>query len=114
MKNYLILVREPDGRTVVPPVEDNRQHQLAVKAWIDDLAAKGHWGSGNALTLSGKVIRPGASGPQVSDGLYQVNGLEIVGGYLLIKARDLDEAVALAQTCPMLDTDGFLEIRETM
>ncbi|WP_461112352.1 YciI family protein [Spirosoma jeollabukense] len=106
MKTYLILIREPDGRATIPSADETRQHQLDWKAWIDDLLAKGHWERGHSLTLAGKVMRPTAS-----EGLYQVNGQEIVGGYLLINATDLDEAVALMQTCPVFDADGFVEIR---
>ncbi|SFD71947.1 Uncharacterized conserved protein [Spirosoma endophyticum] len=113
MKTYLILIREPDGRATIPSAEETRQHQLDWKAWIDDLLAKGHWEGGQSLTLAGKVIRPTASGPEITEGLYRVNGQEIVGGYLLLKATDFDEAVALMQTCPVFDTDGFVEIRET-
>lgn len=57
-------------------------------------------------------MRPTALGSEVSEGLYRVNGPEIVGGYLLLKATDFDEAVALMQTCPVFDADGFVEIRE--
>ena len=64
------------------------------------------------MTLAGKVMRPTAAGLHVSEGPYRVNGREIVGGYLLIKAIDFDEAVALMQTCPVFDADGFVEIRE--
>jgi hypothetical protein len=114
MKTYLVLIREPDGRSTIPSAEETRQHQLDWKAWIGNLLEKGHWEGGASLTLSGKVLRPTHTGPQVSEGLYQVHGQEIVGGYLLLKATDLDEAVGLMKTCPVFDADGFVEIRETM
>lgn len=114
MKTYLVLVREPDGRTVIPPADAIQQHQLAVKSWIGELGARGHWLSGQALTLSGRVIRPTTDGRQVSDGPYRVDGQEIVGGYMLLKASSLEEVTALMKTCPVLDTDGFVEIREIM
>jgi hypothetical protein len=37
--------------------------------------------------------------------------LDIIGGYLLIAARDLEEAVALAQGYPILESEGTVEIR---
>jgi hypothetical protein len=37
--------------------------------------------------------------------------LDIIGGYLLIAARDQEEAVALAQACPILESEGTVEIR---
>ena len=112
MKTYLILIREPDGRVTIPSAEKTRQHQLDWKAWIENLLTNGHWKGGSSLTLGGKVLRPTVSGPEVSKGLYRVNGQEIVGGYMLLKATDFDEAVSLMQTCPVFDADGFVEIRE--
>ncbi|WP_080054851.1 YciI family protein [Spirosoma aerolatum] len=114
MKTYLVLVREPDGRMVIPPAEDMQQHQLAMKSWIEGLVANGYWLSGQALMLSGRVVRPTADDPQVTDGPYRVDELEIVGGYMLLQAASLDDVTALMKTCPVLDTDGFVEIRETM
>lgn len=35
-----------------------------------------------------------------------------LGGYTLIRAADLDEATALAQTCPAIDAGGGVEIGE--
>ena len=112
MKTYLMLIREPDGRATIPSADETRQHQLDWKAWIENLLANGHWEGGSSLTLAGKVMRPTAAGLHVSEGPYRVNGREIVGGYLFIKAIDFDEAVALMQTCPVFDADGFVEIRE--
>jgi len=40
--------------------------------------------------------------------------LSDVGGYLLINARDLDEATSLMQSCPIFEFGGYAEIREGM
>ena len=34
------------------------------------------------------------------------------GGYLLVKANDLNEATEIAKGCPLFEHDGILEIRE--
>lgn len=114
MKTCLTLIREPDGRTVMPPAEEIHQHQFNMKAWINDLQEKGHWEDGRPLSLIGTVLRSAETGVQIQEGPYQVNGLEIVGGYMLIKGNDLDEVVALLKTFPVFDVDGFVEIREVM
>lgn len=112
MKTYLLLVREPDGRTNTPTAHDTQRHQLAWQQWIRQLVANGHWLDGNSLTLTGCVLRPTTDDYQRTDGPYRVNGLEIVGGYMRIKATDLNEAVALMQSCPVFEADGSVEIRE--
>jgi hypothetical protein len=33
------------------------------------------------------------------------------GGYTLIEARDLDQAVELSKGCPILERDGSVEVR---
>lgn len=39
---------------------------------------------------------------------------DMVGGYLMIKANDLNHAVQLAQDCPAIAIDGNIEVREIM
>jgi hypothetical protein len=39
---------------------------------------------------------------------------DIVGGYTLIEARDLDQAVELSKGCPIFEVDGGVEVRPVM
>jgi hypothetical protein len=34
-----------------------------------------------------------------------------VGGYTVIEAKDIHEAVALSKGCPLLEVDGSVEVR---
>ena len=119
MNQYLIIFREPDGRTGTHAPETLLQHRQDMKTWMDKMTAGQRISGGNALTLNGKVIkgpRPTAQpGNQqtITDSLYTV-GTEIVGGYLLLNAGSLEEATAITATCPVLDFGGFAEVRETM
>ena len=36
---------------------------------------------------------------------------DLVGGYLLVTADNLDDAAELARGCPILEVDGAVEIR---
>jgi len=66
---------------------------------------------GNALqpTVSATSLRRDPSGAlQISDGPF-VETKEALGGYYLIEAADLDEAIAIASAIPSLD--GGVEIR---
>ncbi|MNL80742.1 hypothetical protein D3C87_2076680 [compost metagenome] len=51
------------------------------------------------------------NGGKISEGIHHV-GTEIVGGFLLLKAEDLDEATAIAASCPIYEFDGYSEVRE--
>ena len=78
--------------------------------WIDDIAAQNKLSEGgNHLSYSGKVIR---SGNSISDKPYVVNN-ESIAGYILILAEDEDEAVRIAQGCPILLEKGTsVEVRK--
>ena len=63
---------------------------------------------GQSLTLNGQVLLT-ATGP-AQTGPHRV-GLEIVGGYLLLKAAILEEAVFIMRSCPIFDAGGYAKIR---
>lgn len=65
---------------------------------------------GNHLSVTGKVLRRGIL---MTDGPY-MSGNEAVVGYILIKAKDMEDALGIARKCPMLDGEGTsVEVRET-
>jgi prepilin-type processing-associated H-X9-DG protein len=39
---------------------------------------------------------------------------EIVGGYIIVKANSIDEALELANGCPILFMGGHVEVRDIM
>lgn len=107
MKNYLVLFREPDGRTQPHSEADISRHRQNWKVWFERWGAKGHLAGGSGLTLDGRLIKEG----RASDGIHRV-GTEIVGGFLLLKAENLEEAVGIAESCPIYEFDGYAEVRE--
>ena len=61
---------------------------------------------GDGLKSDGRVLHPDRT---VTDGPY-VESKELVGGYCMVEAEDLEGAVDLARSMP--ETDGKTEIRE--
>lgn len=110
MKDFLILFREPDGRTDQHSDEDNFTHQSKVKGWMESLVKNGNLTGGRALSLNGKVIDTKG---QTQNNIYKV-GTEIVGGYILLKSNNLDQATEIIKTRPILERGGFAEIREVI
>lgn len=76
--------------------------------WMQGLAEKGILTGGDALQLSGKHVK--GSGKVVSDGLY-AEGNEMVGGYLIVNAKDINDAVEISKGCPILKENGSVEVR---
>ncbi len=63
---------------------------------------------GGGLTLNGCLIK----GMDTSNERDPLRRHRIAGGYLLIKAKDLEEAVKIIRDCPIYEFDGYAEIRE--
>jgi hypothetical protein len=80
-------------------------------SWMKDLTEKGHYkASGPRLEAEGRVVRkPGA----ISDGPY-TEAKDIVGGFMIVEAKDIDEAAQLAGGCPIFARGGFVEVRPVM
>jgi hypothetical protein len=89
--------------------EQAQQSMRVWLAWIRQLEAKGHLKSpGEPLAPRGTVVR----GRQraVTDGPY-VEAKDLVAGFIVVEAQDLDQATDLATGCPILDGDGSVEVR---
>lgn len=109
MSQFMYLFRggNPDWSKADPAaIQANMQKWVA---WMKDLGAKGHFGgAGEPLDRTGKVVRGKAK--NVTDGPY-AEAKDIVGGYLIVEAKDLSEATELSRGCPILDEDGTVEVR---
>lgn len=78
---------------------------------MEGLVKNGHFAEGQRLVGGTGAVLKGTK-PQVTDGPF-AEGKEIVAGYLVIKAKDLEQAISLMQGCPILEhEDASTEIRE--
>lgn len=80
-------------------------------AWVQKLQQQGRYASGEALLPGGKTIK-GAK-KTVTDGPF-AESKEIVGGYFIVNAKNLQEATELAKEYPDFELGGAVEIREVM
>jgi hypothetical protein len=107
MNEFVYLYRRPQ-----PPITPQQKQEALEKyqAWFKDLEARGHLAQyGQPLDPgAGRVVRDRAG--SISDGPY-AETKDIVVGFSIIRAENLDEAVALAQTCPIFDQGGMVEVR---
>ena len=77
----------------------------------DDMRRNGHYVASNALQtpLNAASVRVRSGKLLVTDGPF-AETKEHLGGYILIEARDLNEAIAVAGRIPMA-TVGTIEVR---
>jgi len=106
MSEFVYLYR---GGAAAGSPEAMQQTMQKWMTWLKDLAGKGHVkDQGQPLERTGKVVR--GQRKTVIDGPF-AEAKDIVGGYTLIEARDLDQAVELSKGCPILEVDGTVEVR---
>lgn len=81
-------------------------------AWMQELDRQGR------LTNPGQPLedygrRVVGRGRTVHDGPF-AELKDLVNGFIVIAASDLDEAVELAKGCPIFDDDGSVEVRPVL
>ncbi len=111
MKEFLMIFRNEFKPDFKPTAE---QMQASIKQWQDwigGIAAQGKFAGTNRLSSDGaKVMRPNNV---VTDGPY-AELKEIVGGYLMVNAENFDQALKLAEGCPIFGVGGNVEVREVI
>ncbi len=105
---YLLLLRQPKTGPG-PTAAQMREIMAHFAEWMARLRAEGALVSSHGLKPKGKVLR-GRRGQNVSDGPY-AETKEIVGGYVLIRARNAAHALRFARACPGLDYRLTVEVR---
>lgn len=80
--------------------------------WLKELGEQGYIKDpGQPLEHTGKLVK--GKHKTVTDGPF-TEAKDIVGGYTLIEARDLDQAVELSKGCPIFEVEGAVEVRPVM
>ena len=80
--------------------------------WMKQLTDKGYIKDpGQPFEHTGKLVK--GKQKTVTDGPF-AETKDIVGGYTLIEARDLEQAVELSKGCPIFEVDGAVEVRPVM
>src|SRR5580704_10539741 len=106
MSEFTYLFR---GRETAASPEQMQKTMEKWMAWFKELGAKGHVKDpGHPLEGTGKVVR--GNHKTVTDGPF-AEAKDVVGGFTLIEARDLDHAAELSKGCPILEVGGSVEVR---
>jgi hypothetical protein len=109
MNEFLLIFRRDFTTKEIQPSPEELQQQLKLwQEWFGGIAAQDklarplqRWDG------QGKVVN---SSKGVTNGPY-VEIKESIGGLIIIKAKDYDEAAAIAKGCPVLQLGGNVEIR---
>ncbi|MBV8435963.1 MAG: hypothetical protein JOY95_00440 [Silvibacterium sp.] len=106
MSEFLYLYRGGDSSGSPEEMQKTMQKWVA---WMKQLGDQGHLKAmGNPLEPTGKVIK--GKQKTITDGPY-AEAKDLVGGYTLILAKDINEAAEVAKGCPIFETGGGVEVR---
>ena len=105
---YMLLIVGYDWDKALSPT-DARQAIDGMFAWFETLQQQGICTAGSPLARMGKMVS-GQHGRIVADGPF-AEAKEVVGGYLVVQATDLDAATAIAQQCPLLAHGITIDVR---
>ena len=108
---YLILIYMDEARQAALSEEAMATQQAAYGELVQEAKARGMWVAGDPLLASetGTTLRRRAGQMLVTDGPY-AETKEQLGGYFLIEADHLDDALEIAGRIPEVDY-GAIEVR---
>ena len=108
---YMIFIGTTESAdSPVPGTPGFDEYMGAWMAYNQMLIDGGHWVSGASLqpTATATTVKRASGVDTIIDGPF-AETKEQLGGYYLVKAADLDEALELAKAMPV--ADGALEVR---
>lgn len=107
----MMLFRSEPNPDMNPSPEEIQAEIQAWQKWIGAIAAQGKLKNpGDALGFEGKTLHADGA---ITDGPY-AELKEIIGGFIIVTAESIDEAIQLAHGCPALSNGGKVEVRDIM
>ena len=109
MDEYLLIFRHEDGHKVASP-DQIQAWMKQTMDWIDTISAKNKFSGGNGLPFDdAKVVW---HNNVVTNGPFG-DIKETIGGYIIVKAGSVEEAVEFAKGSPVLLGEGnSVEVRK--
>ena len=109
MEKFMLLFR--GGENHASNAQESQaaaENMQAWAKWMGDLVQKGILVGAEPLQPTGKQVI--GKSKMVTDGAY-VEAQETVGGYLIVNAKDINDAVEISKGCPIFTENGKVEIR---
>ena len=109
MDEFVLIFRHMDGKEVASPEQIQQWMQMTMD-WIGSIAAQNKFVAGVGLPFDdAKVVH---SNQMVTNGAFG-DIKETIGGYIIVRAESVDEAVEFAKGSPVLLGEGnTVEVRK--
>jgi hypothetical protein len=109
MSEFLLLFRGDPSHDGDQSPEQLQANMQKWAKWMENLGKEGKLVGAQPLEMESKIIK--GKKKVVTDGPL-MEGKEMVGGYLICKAANFNEAAEIAKGCPILESDaGIVEVR---
>lgn len=112
MKEFVLLFRMDITNAAAQPTKKQMETYMQQwMRWINEIVEKDQLADGgNHLSRKGRVLKPNnevIEMPHIADN-------NSIAGYIIVLAKNLDEATKIAEKCPILNGQNTsVEIRET-
>jgi hypothetical protein len=111
MNDFILIFRNDFNPDVKFSPEEMQGMMKLWQDWVGGIAAQNKLADpGNRLGSEGRTLKPNNV---VTDGPY-AEIKEMISGYIMVKADNLDEAFKLAERCPILNMGGNVEVRDVI
>jgi Uncharacterized protein conserved in bacteria len=109
MDEFILIFRHQDGNNIASP-EQIQIWMNQTMDWINGITAENKFVGGNGLPFQeARVV--GHNGVVTNGPFGEIK--ETIGGYIIVKADSVDEAVEFAKGCPVLQGEGnTVEVRK--
>ena len=107
MSEYMLLFRGVDPEDANLSPEEIQAYLQRWHSWIESMQEREVYKGGAPLGREGRVVHPDNV---VTDGPF-AESKEVLGGYIIIDVKTLDEAVGYAKECPIAELKGRVEVR---
>jgi len=110
MDEYILLMRlDLLTKDAQPSPEHMQVYMKMYHEWVNRIIAEDKFVRGTGLSTEGKVLKPGN---MITDGPY-AEIKESVAGFIVIRAKNFDDAMSIARACPILSGEGnSVEVRK--
>jgi len=112
---YLLLIYDDEKKWGEMPAAEQEKILAEYFAFTDSVQKSGHYRAGEALqpTTTATTVRVENGKTLTTDGPF-AETKEQLGGFYLIEAANLDEAISIAARIPSTRIGGSIEIRPLM
>ena len=111
MKQFLLLLHEDIEKMKTLSPKDMGELAKAHMAWAGSLSESGHLLGGDGLHEKSVLIS--GQNSIVKDGSF-LESKELIGGYYVLQAENLDTAIEISKACPCHLWGGTTKIRPIM